>query len=978
MVARALDDRFRARVSHAEPLAADAADEDLAARGPVGHDVARDHVVFRPEEGVGHRPHDHAAAGEALAAVVVDVADDRHLDAGHAEGHQALAGRAGERDPDRAVGQAARAVPTRDLARKDGADRAVDVADRQVELDRLLLLEGRLAEAEERGHVERPLDAVILRLLMVRLHVLRHLRLVEDRREVEPLRLPVGDGGPGIEPVHPADHLVDRAEAELRHQLAKLLGEHEEEVDDVLRLAGELLAELRILRGDAHRAGVQVALPHHDAADHHERRRGDAVFLGAQERGDGHVLGGADHAVGLHHDPAAEVVHHEHLVGLGEAEFPGQAAVHDRGLGARARAAVVARDEHHVGLALRHARRHGPHAHLGHELHAHAGMVVGVLEVVDQLGEILDRVDVVVRWRRDQPHARCAVPNPRDLAVHLVAGELASLAGLRALGHLDLQFLGMHEIGARHAEAAAGHLLDLRVLAVAVGLELVADGVFAPFARVAPAAETVHRHGERLVGLLRDRAVRHGAGRKPLHDLLGRLHLVERKRRLGERKVEQTAQGEKLRLLLVDQSLILPELLAAVDLRGSLQAGDHLGGHDVGLTLPPPRIAAAHIELERLRHVRAGPGVFVPGEGLVGEAFQADAADAAGRPREELVHERLLQAHRLEDLRAAVALLRGDAHLAHDLQQALRRRLDEVLVELLPRIVAADDLLRLHLVDRGEGDVGVHGAGAVTGEQREVLHLAGLARFDDEPATGAGALADEVVVHAGSGQERRHGGLVAAHAAVGEHEDRRAALHGLRRLGPDRIETLPHPRSPVGRWKEHRDRLRDEAGPGRGVGRAEGLDPGALGVRDHGSLEPQEPGLLGLRIEQVPLAADRGDHRGDDLLADRVERRVGHLGEELLEVVGQELRPVGEHGQRRVVAHRADRLGAVGGHRREDHLQVFERVAEGPLEFEQARVLSGDSGGPPRVDGVRSAVAIRRLAVAVRARQQRRGGLHGP
>jgi hypothetical protein len=67
----------------------------------------------------------------------------------------------------------------------------------------------------------------------------------------------------------------------------------------VLRLAGELRAQLRILRGDADRAGVQVADAHHDAAQRDERRGGEAELLGAEQRGDGHVAAGLELAVGL-------------------------------------------------------------------------------------------------------------------------------------------------------------------------------------------------------------------------------------------------------------------------------------------------------------------------------------------------------------------------------------------------------------------------------------------------------------------------------------------------------------------------------------------------------------------------------------------------------------------------------------------------------------------------------------------------------
>ena len=965
VVARALDDGLGATVPHAEPLAADAADVDLAAGGSVAHDVAGDDVILRLEAGVASGPHDHAAAGEPLAAVIVDVALDLHRHTGHAKRHDALPGRAGEGDLDGAVGEAGRAVPTGHLAGEDRAGRAVDVADRQIELHGLAIFQGRFAEVEQCGHVERLLDAVILRRLMVRLHMLRHLGLVQDRGEVEALCLPVGDRGPRVEPVHPAHHLVDRAETKLGHQLTDLLGQHEEEVDDVLRLTGEPLPQLRILRGDPHRTGVEMALPHHDAADHDERRRGNAEFLGAEHGGDHHVLGRADHAVGLHDDPPAEVVHHEHLVRLGEAELPRQPAVHDRSLWARAGAAVVAGDEHHVGLPLRHARSDRAHAHLGHQLHADPRMVVGVLQVVDQLREILDRVDVVVGRRRNQAYARRAMTNPRDLAVDLVAGKLATLAGLRTLRHLDLQLLRVDEIEARHAEAAAGHLLDRGVLAVTRRLQLIPHRVFAALAGVAAAAEPVHRDGERLVGLLRDRPIRHRPGGKPLHDLLRRLHLFERnrslpaRRRISPLKVEQAAEREQLRLLLVDQLLILLELGAAVDLGGPLKRRHDVGREHVRLPLPPPLVAAAHVELERLRHAGLGPGMLVTIGALLGHTLEANPADPARRPREEFIDEPLLEADRLEDLRAAVALLRGDAHLAHHLEQALGSRFDEILVELLTRMLGRDHPLRLHLVDRGEGEVGIDGAGAVAREQGEVLHLAGLACLDDDAAPRPRSLPHQMVVHAAGREQHRHGGLFPADTAVGEHDDRRAACDRPGGFVADRVEPLPHPGRAFRSRKEQRDGFRDDS---RLI---ESLDPRAFGVGDHRRFQPQEPTLLRLRVEQVPLAADRRDHRRDDLLANGVERRVGDLREELLEVVGEQLRSVGEHGQRRVVAHRTDRLGTVGGHRSDDHLQILERVAVGPLQFEQARRLARHARRPPGVDGMGS--AIRAVAIPIRS-----------
>ncbi len=172
------------------------------------------------------------------------------------------------------------------------------------------------------------------------------------------------------------------------------------------------------------------------------------------------VAAGLQLAVRLHGDAAAQVVEHQRLMRLGEPELPRQARVLDRGLRRGAGAAVVSADQHHVGVRLGDAGGDRADADLGDQLHADAGVAVAVLQVVDQLRQILDGVDVVVRRRRDQPDSGGRVPGLGDPRIDLGAGQLAALAGLRALRHLDLQLACVDEVLAGHAEAAGGHLLD--------------------------------------------------------------------------------------------------------------------------------------------------------------------------------------------------------------------------------------------------------------------------------------------------------------------------------------------------------------------------------------------------------------------------------------------------------------------------------------------------------------------------------------
>ena len=96
-----------------------------------------------------------------------------------------------------------------------------------------------------------------------------------------------------------------------------------------------------------------------------------------KQRADHDVAAGLELAVDLDHDPVAQPVDQEGLLGLGQPDLPGDAGVLERGQRSRTGAAVVARDQHDVGVGLGHPGRHRAHAHLGHELDVHPRPRVG-------------------------------------------------------------------------------------------------------------------------------------------------------------------------------------------------------------------------------------------------------------------------------------------------------------------------------------------------------------------------------------------------------------------------------------------------------------------------------------------------------------------------------------------------------------------------------------------------------------------------
>ena len=700
------------------------------------------------------------------------------------------------------------------------------------------------------------------------------------------------------------------------------------------RVAGP---QLGVLRRDADGAGVQVADPHHHAAGDDQRGGGESVLLGAQQRRDHDVPARLHLPVDLDRDPIPQAVQQQGLLRLGEAELPGGAGVLEGVQRARAGAAVVPGDQHDVGVGLGHARRDRAHPEAGDQLDVDARGGVRGLRVVDQLGEVLDRVDVVVRRRGDEPDARGRVAGPRDPGVDLLGRELTSLAGLRPLRHLDLDVAGEGQVLAGHAEASGGDLLDR---AAPLGV-VEALGVLSSLTAVGHAAQAVHGDGEGLVGLLRDGAVAHRAGHEAPRDLLDRLDLRQRDRLRGVgAQAQQAAHRQQPLVLLVDRIGVGAELVVLPRPRGVLQAEHRLGGEQVRLALAAPLVLPAHRQAPMRRvhpvdRVREG----VARGDLRGDDVQVDPADAAGGAGEPGVHQLLGQAHGLEDLRASVGGDRRDAHLGHDLQDALGQGPREVRHRLLGGEIA-DHAAPDQLLDALHGEIGGDRARAVADQERRMVHLAHVPGLDHERGRGAPSGAHEVVLDGAGQQQRRDRGEHLVGVAVGEDQEGRALVDRGDGLLADLLEAGAQRRGAPGDRVQAAQPHRAEV---RGGGmRVDGEELGELVPVEDRGVQGQLAGMLRRRVQEVPRPADAHPERGDDLLAQGVQRRVGDLREHLREVVEQEPRPVREHRDRGVCAHRAERLGALRGHRGQQHPQLLLGVAEGLLAAQHGGAGVGD------------------------------------
>ncbi len=295
--------------------------------------------------------------------------------------------------------------------------------------------------------------------------------------------------GTGAKAVVPACEIAERASAELREAIADFFGQRAEIGCDHLWLSVETSAEFFVLRGNADRAGVEMALASHHAADREERGGAETEFVCAKECANDNIARKFQAPIDTERDTRTEPCADQRVVRFAETDFPRQARVFDGRERRRAGTTVVAADGDDVGSSFGNTCGDDSHACAAHELHADARAGIDGAQVMDKLCQVFDAVNIVMRRRRNERGAGRRVADARDVFGDFARRELAAFAGLGALRHFDFELFGMNQIIRGDAESARGNLLDLVGRG---GLKAVGVGIFAAFAGVAASADHIH------------------------------------------------------------------------------------------------------------------------------------------------------------------------------------------------------------------------------------------------------------------------------------------------------------------------------------------------------------------------------------------------------------------------------------------------------------------------------------------------------
>ena len=286
-----------------------------------------------------------------------------------------------------------------DFAREAGANRAITVGDSIGPRASTLLFDRRSGILNhlfrEPALIKRviPFDLTGLRL------VCRNMVVRQQATQIQFL-LTFGITGQALQQVNATHKLFQGTHAQLGHPLPGLFGHEAEEIHRHFHRALEVLfTEVVVLCSHTGRAVIQVTDTQVFTTQRNHRGGTETEALGTKDRAFYHVQTCFQAAISLQANLATQVIGSQRLLGFGKPQLPGRTGVADRRQRARRCTAIVPGHRDQVGVRLSHTCGNRTDAGLRDQLHRHQSLRIDLFEIENQLGQILDGIDIVMRRR---------------------------------------------------------------------------------------------------------------------------------------------------------------------------------------------------------------------------------------------------------------------------------------------------------------------------------------------------------------------------------------------------------------------------------------------------------------------------------------------------------------------------------------------------------------------------------------------------
>ncbi len=202
--------------------------------------------------------------------------------------------------------------------------------------------------------------------------------------------------------------------------------------------------------------------------------------------------------------------------------------------------------------------------------------------------------------------------------------------------------------------------------------------------------------------------------------------------------------------------------------------------------------------------------------------------------------------------------------------------------------------------------VWVNRVSTISHQQAEVMHFASFTGFKHDAQTSPSFIANQVMMHRACCKQRTHGHAAGTDFTVRKHHHRVASGKGFVDFLTNAIQSSRKTGRALGFIPCDVDSARLPLAAGKLAVHV--LDRGHFFIGQNRMRDTQTIHMLWCRIQQVTFGTNEAFKTHDHFFANRVNRWIGHLSKQLLEVVINHTRLVGEDRQGCIITHRADRI----------------------------------------------------------------------
>ena len=204
------------------------------------------------------------------------------------------------------------------------------------------------------------------------------------------------------------------------------------------------------------------------------------------------------------------------------------------------------------------------------------------------------------------------------------------------------------------------------------------------------------------------------------------------------------------------------------------------------------------------------------------------------------------------------------------------------------------------------------------------MHIPQITGLQDQRHCGTLSGTHQMLLHTGDRQQRRNRHMALVDAAVGENHDVLSVSHRPVHCDTQLVQRLFQGSILI---INSRNRLRVKA---RLIQRPD-LDQ--IHTGQDRVVDLQHTAVRTLFLQQIPVGPDVDRSIRNDLLPQRVDRRVCHLGKQLLEIMKQRRMMPGQHSQRHIMPHGHRRLRPGARHRKDLLLHVLVGIAKSLVQL---------------------------------------------